>query len=115
MKPITYISEQHIDWRDGLSAVDSVTALRALAESYGDLATDAAAVAAAMTDEDWPDFQRGLLKERRGHYAGDAWAKRYAAVLLPEPMLMVSILASHYRVPFGLAYMRLTMWRWPMT
>ena len=51
MIEITYLSECATDYSQALGACDSLDALRNLLAEWGWLAADAAAVAAAMTEE----------------------------------------------------------------
>ena|SRR5688572_2376388 len=81
--------------------------LKALMARYADLAVDAASVVASMTDADMQEFRRGLKQERKGRFAGEPWARRFAAVLMPLPMMRVSQVASEYHVPFAVALQRI--------
>lgn len=69
-------------------------------------APDAIVVARRMTEEEFPAFREGLLKERKGSFAGEDWADKYLAILLPERMMHASILANEMKVPWGLAFLR---------
>jgi len=55
----------------------------------------------------WLDFQCGLAKERKKHFAGEAWMERFADILLPATMFQVSSVAAIFDVPWGLAYIRM--------
>jgi hypothetical protein len=81
--------------------------LRALMAQYSELAVDAAAVVATMTEADMAEFRRGLRQERKGRFAGEPWAKRFAAVLMPLPMMRVSEIKGRYHVPFAVALKRI--------
>lgn len=81
--------------------------LRAHVLAYEDLALDAVRIVHAMTRSDFKEWQAGLKKERRGVFAGEAFAKKYGAVLMPEPMLRIKMLADEYCVPFNVAHWRL--------
>jgi hypothetical protein len=81
--------------------------LRELMTLYSDLAIDGGRVVATMTEADFKDFRRGLKSERKGRFAGEAWAKRFAAVLLPLPMFRISQVAEQFQVPFFVAWQRL--------
>jgi hypothetical protein len=48
------------------------------------IADDALHAAEQMKDNEWDEFQRGLKSERRKKYAGDAWAEKWIAILIPE-------------------------------
>ena len=81
--------------------------LSALMARYADLAVDASRVVASMTDADMAEFRRGLRSERKGRFAGEAWARRFSAVLMPLPMMRVSQIAREYHVPFSVALKRI--------
>ena len=90
-----------------LSECSDVLALRQLLAGYAELAKDAIPIAANMGDDEWPEFQRGLKSERRGKFAGEAWAEKYIAILMPEPMFTVAKVAEQYKVPFTIALRRI--------
>jgi hypothetical protein len=94
-----------------LAECSSADDVRRVVAEFGSLACGACAAADAMTDADFVVFKRGLKKERRGVFAGEAFAERYAALVMPEPMFTVSLVADHYKVPFNVARVRLQMER----
>lgn len=98
--------EQDKDYVNGLSACQSMADVRALVEEYKELALDAAVAVQKLSEKDWPAFKRGLKSERRGKYAGDAWARRFASILMPLPMMRISEIASQFQAPFGVAWAR---------
>jgi hypothetical protein len=94
-------------YAEGLAACGDVSELRAHVEAFADLAVDALRIVQQMTDADWPEFSRGLKSERRGRFAGEEWARRYVAVLMPEPMFTVARIAGEYHAPFAVALRRI--------
>ena len=90
-----------------LSACKTLDELRACMGKYSYLATDAAPIVSAMTEADFQVFVRGLKYERRGKFAGEKWAKQFAAVLMPEPMFTVARLANEYKAPFDVTLRRI--------
>lgn len=98
--------EQATDYVNALTACQSMADVRALVEDYRELALDAADAVQTLTEKDWPEFSKGLRLERKGRFAGDAWAKRFAAILMPLPMMRISDIAHQYVVPFGVAWAR---------
>jgi hypothetical protein len=92
-------------YQRAVSAAKSPLELADAIEPYAEIAPDA--VAAVRTIERWSDFATGLARERKGHFAGEDWARRYGAILLPEFMFKVSIVAEQFKVPWGLAFGRL--------
>jgi hypothetical protein len=89
-----------------LTECATLSDLKAMMARYSELAVDAGRVVAAMTDADMAEFRRGLRQERKGRFAGEEWARRFAAVLMPLPMLTVSQIAGEYQVPFSVALRR---------
>lgn len=81
--------------------------LRAHVLAYEDIALDAVEIVHAMTPADFKVWQAGLKKERRGVFAGEDFAKKYAAVLMPNPMFTIAMVAQEYKVPFVIAHRRL--------
>ena len=90
-----------------LTKCETLEQLRAHVLAYESLALDAVEIVHAMTVADFTEFRRGLKMERRGRFAGMEWAKRFAAVLMPEPMFTVTRIADEYKVPFMVAHRRL--------
>lgn len=94
-------------YAEGLVEAESLAALRAHVEGFAELAKDALPIVRAMTDAEFPIWRKGLQMERRGEFAGEDFAERYAALLLPEPMVTVADVAHRYQVPFDVAVRRL--------
>ena len=94
MTRITHTSDLSADYAAGLRTCADLPSLRAFVRGWRELAPDAAEAVGAMTDDDWPSYQKGLKKESRGKYAGDAWAERYGAILMPALLLRVSMIAG---------------------
>jgi len=95
------------DYTKALDQCRTVADLQALVHDYGDVAVDAVPVVDAMTAKDWSAFKRGLRRERQGTFAGDAWVERFGPILMPFPMLKIAAVAEEFKVPFGVAWMRL--------
>lgn len=92
----------------GLTDADSLPKLKAFIAAYEtDLVRDAKPIVEAMTEADFKLFRIGLAKERRGRFAGEEWAARFVAVLMPDPMFTISRVADEYKVPFVIAMRRL--------
>jgi len=97
---------QDRDYAKALTDCSTLAELRELVTAYAPLALDAQPVVAAMTDADFTKFLKGLKSERRGKFAGDAWAQKFGAVLMPWPMMRVTQIADQFKVPFGVAWFR---------
>lgn len=55
----------------------------------------------------WKEYRAGLAKERKDIYAGDEWAKKYGAIVMPEILMRISLAAMHYLVPDGCVFIRM--------
>jgi len=106
VKPITYVSDQAADYTKALTAAKSMELLTQVLEEYRAVFPDALD-AAPQTDEQFVEFRAGLLKERKGQFAGEDWATKYGAILMPELGMRVSMVANQFHVPWGCAYIRL--------
>ncbi len=98
--------EQDRDYANALGACNNLNDLRALVTAYEPLARDAKPVVDLMTEADFRAFRKGLLSERKGRFAGDEWAKRFGAVLMPLPMFRITQIAEQFKAPFGVAWQR---------
>lgn len=107
MTPITYLSEQPLDYVRELDACDTLPDLVGMLERWQAVAKDALAVARTMTDADFSEWRAGLASERRGEFAGEAFAIKFGAVLLPRTLIEVASAAVKFGVPWGCAYIRL--------
>lgn len=56
---------------------------------------------------DFDYFREGLAKEQSGEFAGEAWAERNGAIMLPSRMLRASAIAAEFHVPLSMAMSRL--------
>lgn len=104
---IGYLSEPDKDYCRLLDAQKTLPDLRKFVRSYKLIAADALKIVDSMTGSGFRDWRAGLKLERRGKFAGEAWAVKYGAVLMPAIIVQVGLLASDYNVPFGLAYIRM--------
>jgi len=91
----------------GLDRAKDRTALRVFLREWPTLAPDAIVAASTIKEADWSEWRRGLESERQGAFAGEAWAERFGAILMPARMLRVSMLMEQFQVPWGLAWIRL--------
>ena len=116
---LTYLSEQDAEWAKQLRATKTLPELRALTVAWGAWTPDARKVAEKMAEADFMEFRQGLEKESRKEFAGESWAKRYGAILIPERLMQITIRAEQFGVPFGAMAIRLydvagdkMAWRW---
>jgi hypothetical protein len=107
MTPVTYTSEQPKDYAKALSEASTLDELVKVAEAWQEVASDALAIVKGMTPADFAHWRKGLAIERRGKFAGLDFQEKYAAVLMPERLFKVSMMALEFSVPWGLMYLRL--------
>jgi hypothetical protein len=104
---IGYLSEPESDYTSRLTAATNLRALREVVSEYRLIADDAFQQVKPMNGYDFDRFRRGLLSERRGKFAGMAGMNRFGAIPMPEIMMRVHMIADQFKVPWGLAYIRL--------
>ena len=74
---------------------------------FARVADDAIKCVEAMTDADFREFRRGLAREQRGTFAGEEWTLKHGAVVLPEVMISVTLVAQRFGAPWGCAFIRM--------
>jgi len=104
---IGYADDIFTDYAKALDDAKTLTALRVTTRLFALVAADAVEVADKMNEGDFEDWEVALRKERGGVFMGEALAERFGALLMPETMLRVSMVADQFKVPWGLAYHRL--------
>lgn len=95
------------DYNRGLDAAGSPAELRAFLKGWPTLAPDARKCARTLRDDNWQRWRDGLAKERKGEFAGEAWAEEFGDILMPGRMLRTSMVMNQFVVPWGLAWKRL--------
>ena len=81
--------------------------LERVIRSWQPLAPDALEVVRTMDDAAFDRFRVGIAKGRKKQYAGDEWAAEFGAIIVPEKMLRATMVAERFKVPWGLAWLRL--------
>ncbi|MGH7782247.1 MAG: hypothetical protein ACREO5_00155 [Candidatus Binatia bacterium] len=112
---VTFVTEN--PGRKYSKAVDDAKTLPALIQTLAEwkrFAEDALAIAEKMTDADFVEFRMLLAKERRGKFAGEQFSEKYGAIVMPEKLLISSLVESQYKVPWGLAFLRCEQEGWIM-
>lgn len=104
---IHYTSDTCADYCAGLTKAKTLEALQTHVETYRRVADDAWKVVKEMDAPAFLRFLSGLRKERKGEFAGEEWASKYMAVLMPEILMRVSMVADQYGAPWGCAFIRL--------
>lgn len=107
VKQIGPLSEPVQQYVADVGSVKSLGELLQLASKWHALASDAIAIIAAMSHEDFDVYTRGMRQERRGFFAGHAFAEKYAAIQMPEVMFVVAWKAQEYKAPWGMCYIRM--------
>lgn len=109
MKGVHYLTDDPA--KEYVADLDRVTNLQELRKLLRDwkpfVGKDAIDAAKAMDDADFTDFRDGLVLERKKKYAGDEWATKFGAIIIPTPMLKASTIAERFKVPWGTAFIRL--------
>jgi hypothetical protein len=90
-----------------IDGAETLAELRRVVRMYGELASDAAEVAASMTPEEMLQWRDILRSERAGTAMAAEDFSRFGALLLPRAILMVSLIAELNCLPWGFVYNRL--------
>lgn len=104
---IGYYSEPVQEYVKALGAADTLESLQHTVMLYRRIAADAVAVAEKMGTEEFYRWRAGLALERKGKFAGEEWALAFGEIMMPRIMLLVGMAASHFHVPWGVAFIRM--------
>lgn len=92
-------------------AIRAARTKEALVESikyFMPVVDDALKCAKKLTDDDFKDFQRDIIKA--GKQQPDEWVdkfnERFGVIAIPTKLLLSSLTAEQFKVPWGCAYMR---------
>lgn len=102
---VTYTSRHDEEYAKGLKACKTKDRLREYVEHWRAFAVDAYTVVWS-SEFNWAEYKRGAALEWAGKYAGDEWAAKYGAITMPAVLFYVSLIASQFGVPWGLAFIR---------
>ncbi len=105
MKVITSTTEGLKDYVDGLTEAITREELHKLLLDY-DLINHKG-LAQMPSEEDFHEFRRGLLSERRGEFAGMEWLGKYGDIITPWLLYNIELQAQRFGVPWGAAFLRL--------
>ena len=106
MNPITYTSDQSVEYSKALSEAKDLSELIDVCQAYKQVASDACEAVAKMTEEDFKEWCVVLQKERKQEFSGLEMVEKYGNILLPAVMFRVAVVADELKVPWGLAYIR---------
>jgi len=104
---IDYMTEPVPEYAKLIRQATTRAGLKLVTEKFRRIAADADAAVDSMHDNDFSEFRAGLARESRGNFAVEKFAKKWGAILMPEVMFRVSIVAEQYKVPWGCAFVRL--------
>lgn len=102
MPEISYYSECDQEYVRAVKRCKSLAELQEIVTEYRELAEDSYKVVEKMDEKSFEEFCKGRNK-RQPHFK---WMNEYGAVLLPEKILKIGLLAGQFNVPFGTAYHR---------
>lgn len=57
-----------------------------------------------VSDEEWGEFLDGLKAQRRGEDTEEVWVEKWGEVLLPGPMLLISLYSLEFKTPWSVVY-----------
>ncbi len=105
---VRYNDDYAESYTNGLEyATIEVKALRKYLHRWFPFAQDAFVQFDSNADFDLFEFKSGLARERSGKFAGEEWAEKYGAIIMPEFLADVSLMASKFHVPWGVMFLRL--------
>ena len=105
-RPVGYVDELVADYTKQLQAAQTLAELWEVTAHWEPVAGDAFDVVSKMTAAQFKRWQKGERLERKGRYAGDEWAAEFGAILIPEMLLRIGVIAQEYCVPDGCAFIR---------
>ncbi len=95
------------DWNKFIDQQDSLAGFLEGLCDWDGLVEDVKKVVANWDEKDLVEFKRCIRSERKGIFMGEENAKRFAAVLMPALMFKASYVAFEFKVPWGVACLRL--------
>ena len=105
-RSVGYLDDLIADYTKQRQAAQTLAELQQVTARWEPVAGDAFDVVRGMTAAQFKRYQKGERLERKKQYAGDEWAARFGAVLMPEMLLRIAVIAQEYSVPDGCAFIR---------
>lgn len=96
--------------RDYINAVDNAENLDQLQAGiypYQKVCDDAYTASLMMNDNAFPQFRAGLVELRLGKSPNNEWYESWAAIALPDVLASCTCVSVFYKIPWGMAYLRL--------
>ena len=103
---IGYLDDLSGDYTKQRQAVLTFAELRRVMARWEPRAGDAFDIVSKMTAAQFRAYRKGERLERRGRYAGDEWVAEFEAILIPEMLLRIALIATRFGVPDGCAFIR---------
>lgn len=108
LRSIDYRDEPDQEYCSGLDGARLRLELLSHTVMYFPLFPDAHEQALAIADnEDFLQWRAGLAAERKGKFAGEDFMRKFGAILMPANLVRIGMIASQFKVPFGLAFRRM--------
>lgn len=104
---IGYLSEPVPAYNAAVTEAETLTELRLAIAPYAHFAQDAIEVVNAMDESGFETFRKCVAMERKGKYSGDENAPVVSVILMPEVFFHVTMLAVQFKVPWGMAFIRM--------
>lgn len=95
------------DWSRGIDQTENELDLFKFIETWMPYVSDAYQAASSMTPFLFKEFKEGLKKERKNIFAGEIWADRFGALLMPENLMTASLLAEKFHAPLVICLSRM--------
>lgn len=106
---IGYFTELSQPYITELRQCNNLQQLKAHSKKWKSLAYDSYKIVSGMkTNKQFEEFRNGMELEKRRKVvgAGPEWQKKYGAIVLPEIIMRVGLIAQHLHVPEGMAFIR---------
>lgn len=103
-----WLDELPAEWQKTVDSASSFAGLLdAIETDWRPLVEDARQEVLVSAEDEWPVFAGGLAEERAKRFAGESWAKRWGAVLIPDVLMVLGTLPSSMSMPVRVACRRL--------
>lgn len=111
---ITYVTEDPTEeYQKAIRTAKDRNELLKRVKKYAVVADDAIEKVLDMTQDDFVQFKKDLpkLKKATGELAEEL-VTRWGDIVMPRKMMMVTLVAMEFKVPWGLAYIRCKEDKW---
>lgn len=101
------LDEHLYGYAQAVTDATTLADLRTVMANYQPFAVDAQIVVESMNEDQFQEFRKGHAMEHRRTFAGAEWGNRYGCILLPYPMVKLTLLAGEFHVPESVMYWRI--------